>query len=192
MKGKRIGYIRVSTEDQNPDRQLSDLELDKKFIDYASGTNTKRPQLQSLLEYVREDDIVYVHSLDRLARNLSDLKKLVDHFVENGIQIHFIKENLKFTDKKDPMSNLLFCVFGAVAEFEHSLIKERQAEGIAKAKREGKYLGRRKCMTPSKIEEMKRMLKLEYSISKIARKLEVSRLSIYREIKNLEKDLLNG
>jgi len=185
MTGKRIGYIRVSTEDQNPDRQLADMELDKKFIDYASGTNTKRPELQSLLNYVREDDIVFVHSLDRLARNMSDLKELVDHFVKNGIQIHFIKENLKFCDKKDPMSNLLFCVFGAVAEFEHSLIKERQAEGIAKAKREGKYLGRKKVMTQTKIEEMKKMMQLGVSISRIARKLEVSRLSIYKELKTL-------
>jgi DNA invertase Pin-like site-specific DNA recombinase len=185
MTGKKIGYIRVSTEDQNPDRQLADLELDKKFIDYASGSTTKRPELHSLLNYVREDDAVFVHSLDRLARNMSDLKKLVDHFLENGIEIHFMKENLHFTGKSDPMSNLIFCVFGAVAEFEHSLIKERQAEGIAKAKREGKYLGRRKCMTPSKIEELKKLMQLEYSISKIARKLEVSRLSIYKELKTL-------
>jgi len=185
MTGKRIGYIRVSTEDQNPDRQLSDMELDKKFIDYASGSTTKRPELQSMMEYVREDDIIFVHSLDRLGRNLKDLKKLVDHFIERGIQIHFIKENLKFTNKSDPMSNLLFCVFGAVAEFEHSLIKERQAEGIAKAKREGKYLGRKKCMTASKIEELKKLMQLGVSISRIARKLEVSRLSIYKELKTL-------
>lgn len=81
MTGKRIGYIRVSTVEQNPDRQLEKVQLDKKFIDYASAKSQDRPQLQAMLEFAREDDVIIVHSMDRLARNLRDLKELVDELV---------------------------------------------------------------------------------------------------------------
>jgi len=190
MKGKKVGYIRVSTTDQNPDRQLNIVDLDKRFIDYASGSSLNRPQLEALIDYVREDDIVIVHSLDRLGRNLKDIIDLIHLLRGKGVQIEFLKENLKFSDKSDAMSNLLLCVFGAIAEFEYSLIKERQQEGIARAKREGKYSGRKKIMTLEKIEELKTLMQTRLSISKIAKQLGCSRSSIYKVLKDgKNKDL---
>ena len=127
MSGKRIGYIRVSTTDQNPDRQLENIPLDKKFIDYASAKSTNRPQLKSMLEFVREDDIIIVHSMDRLARNLKDLKDLVDGLVTRKIQVHFLKENLQFSGENSATSNLVLHLMGAFAEFEYAFIREKTA-----------------------------------------------------------------
>src|ERR1700676_82040 len=116
--GKRIGYIRVSTVDQNPERQLEGIELDKKFIDYSSGSTIKRPQFELMLEYAREDDIIIVHSMDRLARNVKDLRKTIDDLIVRGIKIKFMKENLIFTGKDSPMANLMLMIIGSIAEFE--------------------------------------------------------------------------
>ena len=100
--GQKIGYKRVSTLVQNTDRQLADLELDRVFEDHASGKNTdQRPQLQELMQYVRSGDVVYVHSMDRLARNLRDLLKLTEFLLDKGVEIHFIKENLTFEAKTE-------------------------------------------------------------------------------------------
>jgi DNA invertase Pin-like site-specific DNA recombinase len=139
MEGKRIGYIRVSTVDQNPDRQLEGIKLNKRFIDQCSGKSTDRPQLQLMLDYVREGDTVIVHSMDRLSRNLDNLHQIVNTLTEQKIKIQFIKESLTFTGEDSPMSKLLLSVMGAVSEFERSLIKERQKEGIALAKKRGVY-----------------------------------------------------
>ena len=124
MKGQRIGYIRVSTFEQNPDRQLEHYKVDKTFTDKASGSDTKRPALEALLDFVREGDTIVVHSMDRLARNLIDLRCLVQKMTQRGIHIEFIKENLIFTGEDSPMANLLLSVMGAFAEFERSLIKQ--------------------------------------------------------------------
>ena len=137
MVGKRLGYIRVSSFEQNHDRQLQGIAVDRSFIDKASGKNTSRPQLTALLDYARDGDIIIVHSMDRLARNLDDLRKLVMHCTAQQINIEFIKEGLTFTGTDSPMSNLLLSVMGAFAEFERALIKERQMEGIALAKQRG-------------------------------------------------------
>src|ERR1700726_481744 len=102
MTGKRIGYIRVSTVDQNPDRQLDGIQLDKRFVDYASAGSTKRPQLQVMLDFLREDDLVLVHSMDRLARNLFDLRKIVNAIIEKGAEVQFMKEKLPFTGEDSP------------------------------------------------------------------------------------------
>ena len=115
MTGKRIGYIRVSTLEQNPERQLENIPLDKKFIEYATARSTDRPQLKAMLDFIREDDIVMVHSMDRLARNLIDLRSLVDKMVSNKIQVCFIKENLTFGEKENPISMLLLSIMGAFA-----------------------------------------------------------------------------
>ena len=134
MTGKRIGYIRVSTVDQNPERQLEGIQLDKKFIEYASGTTIKRPQLQAMLDYIRDDDIVYVHAMDRMARNTRDLLKLVDIIVSKRATLHIVQQNLVFDGNQSAMSNLMLMIMGAIAEFEHALIKERQMEGIRRTK----------------------------------------------------------
>src|ERR1700721_843936 len=134
-KGKRIGYIRVSSVDQNTERQLDGVQLDKTFTDKASGKDTKRPQLQAALDYLRDGDVLVVHSMDRLARNLDDLRKIVLGLTERGVVVEFVKEHLTFTREDNAMSKLLLSVMGAFAEFERSLISERQREGIALAKK---------------------------------------------------------
>ena len=131
-----------SSFDQNPERQLENIYVDKVFTDKASGKDTKRPELDNLLSFVREGDIVIVHSMDRLARNLDDLRRLVQKLTKSGVRIEFVKEHLTFTGEDSPMANLLLSVMGAFAEFERALIRERQREGIALAKKRGAYKAR--------------------------------------------------
>lgn len=134
MAGQRIGYVRVSTFEQNAQRQLDEIPVDRLFIDQASGKDTQRPQLETMLAFVREGDTVVVHSMDRLARNLDDLRRLVQQLTRRGIRIEFIKEGLTFTGEDSPMAHLMLSVMGAFAEFERSLLRERQREGIVLAK----------------------------------------------------------
>ncbi len=182
MTGKRIGYIRVSTVDQNPDRQLENIAIDKKFIDYASAKSTNRPELASMIEFVREDDIIIVHSMDRLARSLRDLKDLVDGFLAKKIQVHFIKENLQFSGENSALSNLILHLMGAFAEFEYAFIRERQREGVEIAKKKGKFKGGKKKMDDEKIETLKRELLTRKSKRQIALDLGISRFTLYRYI----------
>lgn len=137
----QIAYIRVSTVDQNTDRQLADVPgIEKTFSDKCSGGTTNRPGLASLLEFIREGDVVHVHSIDRLARNLQDLLELVQRFRTKGVTLKFYKESMTFKPgTSDPMQDLMLNVMGAVAQFEKALINERQREGIAKAKAQGVY-----------------------------------------------------
>src|SRR4051812_41586272 len=128
--GKRVGYIRVSSVDQNELRQLDGVQVGKKFTDKAIGKDTQRPQLQAALDYVRDGDVLVIHSMDRLARNLDDLRRMVTELTGRGVIIEFVKEHLTFTSEDNAMSKLLLSVMGAFAEFERALIKERQREGI--------------------------------------------------------------
>lgn len=181
MKGQKIGYIRVSTVEQNTTRQLEGLELDKIFTDKCSGKDTNRPQLAAMLEFIRDGDAIFVHSMDRLARNLDDLRKLVNKITNKNITLQFVKENLIFSkDDKNPMAKLMLSVMGAFAEFERSLIKERQLEGIAIAKKEGKYLGRGKVLSTEQVAELRQMVADRYKKIDIAKKFGISRTSIYR------------
>ncbi len=183
MTGKKIGYVRVSTLDQRHERQLDGLQLDKCFVDKASGKDTNRPQLAELLNYVREGDIVIVHSMDRLARNLDDLRQLVRQFTEQKIKIEFVKESLIFTGEEAPMSKLLLSVMGAFAEFERSLIKERQMEGISLAKKRGAYKGRRPVLSSERIDELKQRVSNGDKKSHIARDFNISRETLYQYLR---------
>jgi DNA invertase Pin-like site-specific DNA recombinase len=107
MTGQQIGYKRVSTVDQNTNRQLEGISIDKVFEDKSSGKNTARPQLQAALKFCREGDTLVVHSMDRLARNLTDLRLLVKDLTDRGVAVQFIKESLTFTGEDSPMANLL-------------------------------------------------------------------------------------
>lgn len=176
-----IGYIRVSSEYQNTERQLDEVKLDKTFTDKISGVDTQRPQLQAMLEYVREGDVIHVHSIDRLARNLKDLSQLVEDLNARGVTIHFHKENLTFKNGQDPIKKLMFQLLGSFAEFERSLIRERQREGIAKAKQAGKYKGRRKTIDSSVIIEA--MSKEGASYRKTAKALNISLSTVQRVMK---------
>lgn len=188
MTGKRIGYIRVSTTEQNPDRQLENVSVDKKFIDYASAKSKNRPQLISMLEFAREDDIIIVHSMDRLARNLKDLKEIVEGLVSKKIRVQFLKENLQFSGENSAASNLVLHLMGAFAEFEYAFIRERQREGIEIARRKGRFKGKTKKLDAEKIEILKRDLLTRKTKSQIAADLGVSRFTLYRYIDKLKED----
>ena len=184
--GKRIGYVRVSSADQNDARQLDGVALDKTFTDKASGKNTDRPQLQAMLEFVREGDQIYVHSMDRLSRSLRDLQDVVERLTAKGISVTFIKENLRFdppetgTDAhQTAYSTLMLQLLGAVGQFERALIKERQREGIAIAKTKNVYKGRKKALDKAEIARLKKMAADGLSKVEIAEALGISRASVY-------------
>jgi DNA invertase Pin-like site-specific DNA recombinase len=174
-KGQRIGYVRVSSIDQNADRQLEHLHADRVFTDHASGRNTGRPQLQALLTYAREGDTIVVHSMDRLARNVDDLRRIVQEQTKRGIHLQFVKENLTFTGDDAPMANLMLSVLGAVAQFERELIRERQREGIALAKQRGAYRGRKKALSLEKADELRRRAAAGEKKASLAREFGISR-----------------
>ncbi len=179
MNGQRIGYKRVSTIDQNTGRQLDGLPLDKIFEDKASGKDTNRPQLQAALGYCREGDTLVVHSMDRLARSLVDLRGLVTRLTERGVAVEFVKENLRFNGDDSPMAILLLSLLGAVAEFERALILERQREGIALAKAAGKYRGRSRSLTPEKIADLQARAATGEQKTQLARAFGISRETLY-------------
>lgn len=184
MKGHKIGYIRVSTVEQNATRQLEGLELDNVFTDKCSGKDTNRPQLHEMLKFIRAGDILFVHSMDRLARNLDDLRKLVNRLTDKNITIQFIKENLTFTKgDKNPISKLILSVVGSIAEFERSLIKERQLEGIALAKKANKYKGRVKALNDQQVSELRQMVADRYKKVDIAKKFGIHYVSLWRYLK---------
>ncbi|WP_340676854.1 recombinase family protein [Paraglaciecola sp.] len=180
MKGQKIGYKRVSSFEQNEQRQLDQEVLDRVFVDKASGKDTNRPQLKELLLFAREGDEVVVHSMDRLARNLDDLRQIVKGLTNRGISIRFVKEGLTFTNDADsPMSNLLLSMMGAFAEFERSLIKERQREGIELAKKKGIYKGRKQALTSLEIISLIERVKAGGNKSQLAKEFGISRQTLY-------------
>lgn len=183
MNGIKVGYVRVSSIDQNPERQLEGIILDKKFMDKISGKDTKRPNFEEMMRYLREGDTLLVHSICRLARNLDDLRATVRTLLERGVQIKFIKENLHFTGKDTPMDKLLLSILGAVAEFERDIIKERQREGIELAKQRGIYKGSKKKLSPEQIALMKERLALGFSKAKVARDFNISRMCLYQYLR---------
>lgn len=184
--GKLVGYIRVSSVDQNTERQLDGVTVDKTFTDKASGKDTNRPELSKLKEYVREGDKVIVHSMDRLARNLSDLEQIVKEFNGQGIAVEFAKEGLTFTGDDNKTATLLLQVIGAVAQFERAMIKERQLEGIALAKKRGVYKGRKPKLTDALIQEIKGRVSKKVPKAQIARDLNISRETLYKALKASE------
>ena len=185
-KGQRIGYVRVSTLDQNAERQLEGVDCDRVFTDTASGKDTDRPQLQSLLAYAREGDTIVVHSMDRLARNVDDLRRLVQEQTRRGVRVQFIKENLLFTGEDSPMANLMLTVLGAVAQFERDLIKERQREGIALAKQRGVYRGRMRALSPERIAELRARAAGGEKKARLAREFGISRETLYQYLREAQ------
>ncbi len=187
VSGKKIGYLRVSSVDQNTDHQLEGMELDKIYTDHCSGKNTDRPALQELLSYVRNGDQVFVHSMDRLARNLEDLRRIVSSLNKKQVSIKFIKENLEFNGKETALANLLLNVMGSFAEFERSLMKERQLEGIALAKKRGAFKGRKPILNAEQVQWVLSQIEMGTHKSKIAKKLNISRGCLYKYLQNNKK-----
>lgn len=185
MKGQVIGYKRVSTVEQNTARQLEGLDLDEVFEEKVSGKSMERPALLAMLKHARKGDIVFVHSLDRLARNLIDLKTIVSELVEKGAEVKFVKENLTFSGTADPFNELMLNLLGSFAEFERALIRSRQAEGIAIRKAAGLYAGkgRKREITEAQVAEIKARVASGEKKTKIAAELGISRESVYKYLK---------
>ena len=183
MTGQRVGYVRVSAYDQNPERQLENVTLDRAFTDKASGKDTKRPQLEALITFVRPGDTVIVHSMDRLARNLDDLRHIVQTLTRRGIRIEFVKEHLAFTGEDSPMANLMLSVMGAFAEFERALIRERQREGIALAKQHGVYRGRKRSLSDVQITAVRKRIGNGEKKAVLAREFGISRETLYQYLR---------
>ena len=178
----QVGYIRVSSTEQNTERQLDGIHLDKTFTEKASGGSRERPQLNAMLEYLRDGDTVHVHSIDRLARNTNDLNDLVNSLNDRGITIIFHKENLTFSHDvaQSALNKLMFQMLAAFAEFERSMIRERQREGIAKAKAKGLYKGRKRKVDYSEIQ--KAMLEDGSTFRSVAKKFGVGVATVQRAV----------
>lgn len=191
MKGQIVGYARVSSADQNLARQLEQLKsenTDKIFEDKASGATTKRPAFQQMMEYIREGDTIVVCSMDRLARNLTDLLNTTKELQAKGVSIRFIKESilLDASGNDVAMTKLLMSMLGAVAEFERSMIRERQREGIELAKKRGVYKGRKPTDVVI-IEKAREQINLGIPLAKVAREIGIARSTLYRRLQQMEQ-----
>jgi DNA invertase Pin-like site-specific DNA recombinase len=183
IRGQRVSYTRVSTLDQNTDRQLDGILVDKTFTDKASGKDTQRPQLTAMLGFVRKGDVVLVHSMDRLARNLDDLRRIVRELTDKGVRVQFVKEQLTFTGEDTAMAQLLLSVMGAFAEFERQLIGERQREGITLAKDRGAYRGRKKALTDDQVTQLHQRAGAGVAKTTLAREFGISRETVYQYLR---------
>lgn len=188
-KGKNIAYVRASTVEQNEARQreaLKTFNIDKWFVEKASGKDAKRPVLQEMLEYIREDDIVYVEEFSRLGRSTADLLATVQKIEDSGAKFVSLKENF---DTKTPAGKLQMTMMAAIAEFERAMILERQREGIAIAKREGKYKGRKAVSVPNIEEYYQRYMTRQGTKTSIAAELGISRTTLDKLFKEYRKSI---
>lgn len=177
----KIAYKRVSSEDQNLDRQLAGMEFDKEFIDKCSAKADVRPGLVDLIDYVRDHDEIYVHSLDRLARSIVDLRNIIEQITKKNASIIFVKNNLRFSkEKTDSVSNMMLNILGAFAEFERDIIKERQREGIEIAKQKNLFKGGQKKLKPDEVINLKELALLGLCKTRLAQQFNISRQSVYR------------
>ena len=175
----KIGYRRGSSEDQNLDRQ--DFVCDKMFEEKVSGAKRDRDALTAMIEFAREGDEVIVWSIDRLARDLRDLQDIIQRLNDKGVSVSFLKEKLVFSgDAEDAFARLQLQMMGAFAEFERNIIRQRQAEGIARAKERGVYKGRAKSVSDGKIVALKAK---GYKVTEIAEELGINRITVYRALK---------
>ena len=184
----KVGYARVSTDDQNEARQIADFtaqNVDKMFLDKLSGKDTKRPELQHMLDYVREGDTVIVSDFGRLARSTQDLLRLVEQLSEKGVALISLKEQL---DTTTPQGKFMLTVFGAMAELEREQILQRQREGIAIAKAEGKYKGRQPIPFDERLfcSECKKWIAGEQTAVQTMRRCGMKPNRFYRKVKELD------
>lgn len=185
----KIGYVRVSTEEQNEARQVEALQkhgVEKIYIEKRSGKNLDRPVLQELLEYIREGDTVYIHDLSRISRSLSDLLELVELLQKKKVHLVSNKESI---DPTTPTGRLFLSIVGAINEFERTSLLERQREGIAIAKRQGKYKGRKQRTLDNIAVLYDQWIRREKSKAQIARENRISRPTIDRLFREYEKSL---
>lgn len=187
MRGQNVSYVRVSSKDQNLARQRESIgPVDREFVDQLTArTRAPRPGLEECVNYLRRGDTLHVASIDRLARSLVDLRGIIDQITSKGATVHFLKEHLTFApDGEDPRATLMLGILGSFAEFERAIIRERQAEGIALAKKSGRYNGRPKVLTDAQIRNAHERVQGGEAKTSIARELGVSRTTLYRALKN--------
>jgi DNA invertase Pin-like site-specific DNA recombinase len=186
VTGQRLGYIRVSSVDQNTERQLDGIHLDERFEDKCSGKDTERPALQSLLKHARKGDHIFVHEMSRLARNLTDMLALVENLTGRGIVVHFHKEGLVFDGSSDKMGLLMLSIMGAVSQFERSMILERQREGIKLAQARGTYRGRKAALSVARADELRKRIAAGEVKAKLAAEFGITRQTLYTYLKQKE------
>jgi DNA invertase Pin-like site-specific DNA recombinase len=182
MKGQNIGYKRVSSNEQSTDRQLVDVKLDRVFEDKLSGTTTNRPQLKACLDHLRQGDTLSVHSIDRLARNMADLLQIVNDLTSEGVTVFFHKEALTFSGGDSPIDKLMLQMLAAFSEFEVSMIKSRQREGIAAAKAKGVRFGAKPKLTDSQVRDIRTRAAQGESKAALASEHGVSRQTLYTSL----------
>lgn len=173
----------MSTLDQNSSRQLDGIVLDRLFTDKVSGKDLHRPELHAMISFVRDGDTVLVHSMDRLARNLDDLRSTVRTLTGKGVRVEFVKEQLTFTGDDSAMATLLLSVMGAFAEFERALIRDRQREGIALAKKRGEYRGRKPALSQAQIAQLAERATAGVAKATLARDFGISRETVYQYLR---------
>jgi DNA invertase Pin-like site-specific DNA recombinase len=183
-KVQRVAYVRVSSDDQKTERQLEGEHFDRTFMEKKSGKDTKRPELEAMIAYVRDGDTIVVHSMDRLARNLGDLLGIVRDLTVRGVKVEFRKESLTFSGDDTPMAKLLLGVMGSVAEFERAIIRERQREGVAIAKRNGAFKGRMPALNAEQLAELRRRVAARDPKAAIARDLHICRATLYTYLRH--------
>lgn len=182
-----VAYIRVSTEEQNEQRQIEAMQqypIERWFTEKVSAKDTNRPRLQELLDYVRDGDIVHIHDFSRLARSVKDLLEVVERLNAKGVALVSNKESV---DSGTPTGKLMLTMIGAIAEFERANLLERQREGIAIAKRAGAYRGRKAVTVPDFAQHYARYLRREISKSALAKELGISRPTLDRLIAEQKK-----
>ena len=186
ISGQKIGYARVSSKDQNLERQTAALKKEKCFrifTDTVSGSSTDRPGLDGALDYARPGDQLVVTSMDRLARSLIDLHRLVDELTARDVSVKFLKEGQTYSLNSTPIAKLMLGLLGLVAEFERSIIRERQAEGIARAKARGVYKGRAKALTDEQLAHAREWVIAGIPKAEVARRLGIGRTTLYSYLK---------
>ena len=184
-KGREFAYIRVSTVDQNDNRQLADCDLDsfyRVYRDKVSGKDANRPELQECLSRLDEHDTLHVHSIDRLARNLIDLKAIVESLTKKGVTVHFHKENLVFSGEHDPMKELMLNMMASFAQFERELINERIREGVAVAKAKGIKFGRESKLSNDQIAQIRALVENGRDKKSVAQEFGISRPTLYKAL----------
>jgi len=183
MSGQTVGYMQVSSISQNTDRQLDGIATDVMFEDHASGEDTDCPRLQAMLTHVRAGDTVVVHSLDRLGRDLLDLHTLIRDLTGRGVEVRFVTEGLVFDGRHDAMAELMLSLLGAVAQFERAKIRERQAEGIAQAKKRGVYKGRKRAFSDDQVVDLRTRAAAGVPKAQLARDFAISRDTVYEYLR---------
>ncbi len=189
--GQRVAYVRVSSADQNVDRQREAIgDVDREFIDRISGSSrTRREGLAACIAYLRDGDVLAVASIDRLARSTKDLLDIIEEVTGKGAGVEFLKEGMTFSPgARDPRDELMLTVMGAIAAFERAMIRERQAEGIAIAKAEGRYRGAPRAMTAEMVAEARRRIAAGETKASVARDMGVGRATLYRYLSAHQAD----